>query len=242
MELTCKFGVPVIVHPPRAWSGETIKESHTSAGSEALLSKGPECGRQIELQLLLEECLIDGIDEIDCAFMAASQPDSRRLVELEYSLCGLAERRSCSRLIGGGTDGARLQGRGWRGAKPANSHSRRVCIDHCSSVASDVSAENMRKLVSHEVCVSCSVLQGDKACSLGIVSLDVSTLLTRAQTDMEGEVQWIGGTYHLVQEGSSRLLARLRQKDHYSAAGPCSSPARTRPCSAAPWCRGTSAG
>ena len=178
------------------------------------MSKGPECGRQIELQLLLEECLIDGIDEIDCAFMAASQPDSRRLVELEYSLCGLAERRSCSRLIGGGTDGARLQGRGWRGAKPgeANSHSRRVCIDHCSSVASDVSAENMRKLVSHEVCVSCSVLQGDKACSLGIVSLDVSTLLTRAQTDMEGEVQWIGGTYHLVQEGSSRLLARLRLK------------------------------
>jgi hypothetical protein len=213
VELTCKFGVPVLVHPPRAWSGETIvKESHTIARSESLASKGPECARQIELQLLLEECLIDGIDEIDCAFMAASQPDSRRLVEFEYSLCGLAQRRSCSRLIGGGTDGALQHGRGWRGAKQGGAHSRRVGIDHCSSVAANVSAENMRKLVSHEVCVSCSVVQGDKACSLGVVSLDVSTLLTRAQTDMEGEVQWIGGTYHLVQEDSSRLLARLRLK------------------------------
>ena len=206
VELTCKFDVPALVHPPKVWSEDTMKETHS------LASRGLERKRQIELQLLLEECLIDGMDEIDCAFMAASQPESRRMVEIEYSLCGLAERRSCSRLIGGGAGSALLHGRGRRGAKEGNIHSQRVGIDHCSSVAADMSIDNLRKLATHEVCLSCSVVQGDNACKLGVVRLDVSTLLTRAQADMEGEVQWIGGTYHLVQEDSSRLLARLRLK------------------------------
>jgi len=70
----------------------------------------------------------------------------------------------------------------------------------------------MRKLVSEQVCVRCNVVQADVAYQLGVLNLDISSLLHRAQMPMEREVQWLGGTYHLVQHSSSRLLARVRLK------------------------------
>ena len=205
VELTCRLGDPVSVHLPDIWSANDRCKSPTSSSIKRQ--------RQIEVQLLLEEVWIDGMDEIDCAFMGAAPAAGRRQVEIEYSFCGLAEPRSCSRLMRhlnyGVNDVARS---GCARDDGGDIRSRRVAFDHCSSVTADLTLENLQKLVSNHVSLNCSVLDGDTACSLGVLEIDISSLLNRAQGDMHGEVQWTGGTFHLVQAQASRLLARLRLK------------------------------
>ena len=187
VDFTCALGVPALVHPALAPMGDL------ALGDSGLVSGQNRNELLVEVQLLLEEVLIDGLDEVDCAFMAA--PDAHRTLEVEYSLCGLEESRSCSRFIG-----------------TKEAQRRRVAIDHCCSVTFDAGPDNLRRLVSEHVRVSCNVVQSNMAFALGVLELDLSPLVTRSQAPMDGQEQWLGGVHTLVQPDESRLLARLRLK------------------------------
>jgi hypothetical protein len=50
-----------------------------------------QLGVSVQVQLLLEEVLIDGMEEVEYALMGTG--DGPRSLQLEYSLCGLV--RAC---------------------------------------------------------------------------------------------------------------------------------------------------
>ena len=84
VDFTCKLFVPVLLQEAAA------PQSHEAGWRGRVLDSG-EMERQVEVQLLLEEVLIDGMEEVEYALMGTG--DGPRSLQLEYSLCGLV--RAC---------------------------------------------------------------------------------------------------------------------------------------------------